>query len=69
MKIKESKMEKNLYNKVDAEDWMILPRCSETPTTSFINVNALVLYPEKIFDKIKDKQLDEESIPNIFEQI
>ena len=69
MKIKESKMEKNRYSKVDAEDWMILPECCETPTTSFINDNTLVLYPETLFENIDAKDLENKCVSDIFKQI
>lgn len=57
MKIKESKMEKNLYNKMHSEDWMVLPSLSGQKGTTYMDVHDLVLYPESLFDSI-DKEMD-----------
>lgn len=57
MKIKESKMEKNLYNKIHSEDWMILSSLSGQKGTTYMDVHDLVLYPESLFDSI-DKEMD-----------
>lgn len=54
MKIKETKMEKNVYSKADAEKWMILPDLSEIKRTSYIDVNDLVLFPKELFDIADD---------------
>ena len=35
MKIKKTKMEKNQYRKVNAEDWMVYPKCSDVLQTSY----------------------------------
>lgn len=68
MKIKETKMEKNQYNKKDAEDWMIYPQYSEIPQTSYVCANKLVLYPEELFEKLDKSQFDSENFAKIFEQ-
>lgn len=57
MKIKESKMEKNLYNKIHSEDWMILSSLSGQKGTTYIDVHDLVLYPKSLFDNI-DRKMD-----------
>lgn len=60
MKIKESKMEKNLYNKMHSEDWMVLPSLSGQKGTTYVDVHDLVLYPKSLFDNIdrKDRKMD-----------
>lgn len=60
MKIKESKMEKNLYNKIHSEDWMILSSLSGQKGTTYVDVHDLVLYPKSLFDNIdrKDRKMD-----------
>lgn len=48
VKISDTKMRKNLYNKVDAEKWMIIQKLSEIHQTSFFNAANLVLFDPKI---------------------
>lgn len=68
MKIKDSKMEKNQYSKVDADSWMILPTQSEERVTTFIDVQNLVLFPKSLFDNVEKTNKDisfEEIFSNI----
>lgn len=68
MKIKDSKMEKNQYSKVDADNWMILPTQSEERVTTFIDVQNLVLFPKSLFDNVEKTNKDisfEEIFSNI----
>lgn len=65
MKIKETKMEKNVYSKVDAENWMILPELSEIKRTSYIDVNDLVLLPKELFT-IADDSEERKEVPSLF---
>lgn len=62
MKIKDSKMEKNQYSKVDAGNWMILPTQSEERVTTFIDVQNLVLFPKSLFDNVEKKDISFEGI-------
>lgn len=68
MKIRQTKMEKNQYNKKDAEDWMIYPKYSEIPQTSYVCTSKLVLYPEELFGKLDMSQFDSENFAKIFEK-
>lgn len=65
MKIKETKMEKNVYSKADAKNWMILPELSEIKRTSYIDVNDLVLLPKELFD-IADDSEERKEVPSLF---
>ena len=65
MKIKETKMEKNVYSKVNAENWMILPELSEIKRTSYIDVNDLVLLPKELFT-IADDSEERKEVPSLF---
>ena len=68
MKIKETKMEKNVYSKVDAENWMILPDLSEIKRTSYIDVNDLVLLPKELFTIADnaDDSIERKEVPSLF---
>lgn len=68
MKIKDSKMEKNQYSKIDADNWMILPTQSEERVTTFIDVQNLVLFPKSLFDNVEKVNKDM-SFEEIFSNI
>lgn len=44
MKLNDLRMTGNVYNRVDADTWMTVPRLADTPVTSFLDVNKLVLF-------------------------
>ena len=68
MKIKDSKMEKNQYSKVDGDNWVILPTQSEERVTTFIDVHNLVLFPKSLFDNVEETNKDM-SFEEIFSNI
>lgn len=68
MKISETKMEKNQYSKIDADNWAILPTQSEERVTTFIDVHDLVLFPQSLFDEI-EKSNNELNFEEIFSNI
>lgn len=50
MKSNEGRMAGNVYNKVDASNWMTIPKFSEIPQTSFLDVNNLVMFDKKFIE-------------------
>lgn len=44
MKISSTRMEKNLYNKVDAKKWMVIPKLSEIHATTYFDAGNLVFF-------------------------
>lgn len=68
MKIDNKRMEKNLYNRVDAKKWMTVPRLSEIPRTSFFDVNNLVLFDEKLLGNV-DVTKEEVDFSKMFEEL
>lgn len=68
MGIFESKMTGNVYNKMDAETWCIIPRFSETKRAVYLDVNDLVLIDPKILTDEKD-ELQDTDINELFNNI
>lgn len=66
MKIKETRMEGNLYSKIDAENWMTIPRLAEIPKTSFLDVNKLVVFDKDLLANAK-KKIEKSDLEAIFE--
>ena len=62
MKLDDLRMTGNVYNKVDADTWMTVPRLADTPVTSFLDVNKLVMFDPAL------TEIDEDDYtPNLLE--
>lgn len=50
----------NVYNKGDAENWMTTPHFSEILSTSYLDVDNVVLFNEELVrdDDAKNKRID-----------
>lgn len=68
MKINNRRMEKILYNRVDAKKWMTVLRLSEIPRTSFFDVNNLVLFDKKLLGNV-DVTKEEIDFSKMFEEL
>lgn len=68
MEINNTRMAKNLYNKVDAEKWMTIPKLSEISRTSFYDVDNLVLFDKELLDsaETEDTEID---LAEMFEEL
>lgn len=67
MRIKETRMEGTLYNRVDAKNWMTIPKLSEIPKTSFLDVNKLVLFDRGLLEDSKGN-IEKSDLSRMFEE-
>ena len=60
MKLNDLRMTGNVYNKIDADTWMTAPRLADTPVTSYLDINDLVLFDPKLtaVDEEDDQAVD-----------
>ena len=64
MKLLNSQMSGNAYNKADADTWMTAPKFAQTRKSSFLDVNSLTLYNEGF---LKDTETNKDKPINIDE--
>lgn len=69
MKLLESQMSENAYNKTDAETWMTAPRFEQTRKSSFLDVSSLVLYNEGFLDGLETEEDKPIDINNLYGNI
>lgn len=53
MNINISRTSKNIYNKIDKNNWLLYPKLKDVPRTSFIEVSKLALSDNKISPEVE----------------
>ena len=67
MRLFESRVTGNVYNKIDAENWRVVPKFSRENYTSYIDVNNLVFIDDKILaSKGSQSEVD---VSKLFDEI
>lgn len=64
-----TRMARNLYNKVDAKDWQVKPKQSEVEDTVFLDVSRLVLFDKKLLGSALEESNEEIDLDEMFSEI